>query len=75
MTAATPLTLIDWLSAELDNKLSSLPDDQARYRDLILYGNVWREKYETFAASAPSRSTRRIRSTATMDAYGISPCC
>jgi hypothetical protein len=49
MTAATPLTLIDWLSAELDRKLSSLPDDQARYRHLILSGNVWREKYQTFA--------------------------
>lgn len=49
MTAA-PLTLIDWLSGELDKKLSSLPDDQARYRELTLYSNAWRLKYDAFSA-------------------------
>lgn len=47
--SAVPLTLIDWLAAELDKKLSSLSDDQARYRHLILCGNAWREKYARFA--------------------------
>jgi len=40
----------DWLAAELDKKLDSLPSDQARYRHLILVGNVWREKYDQFVA-------------------------
>jgi hypothetical protein len=38
-------TFTDWLSAELDKKLATLPSDQARYRHLILIGNVWRLKY------------------------------
>jgi hypothetical protein len=46
---AAPLTIIDWLTAELDKKLASLPDDQARYRCLILQANAWRQKYEAFA--------------------------
>jgi hypothetical protein len=48
-TSAPPSTLIDWLTGELDNKLSSLPDDQARYRHLILCANAWRLKYARFA--------------------------
>jgi hypothetical protein len=48
MTA--PATLIEWLEAELDKKLASLPSDHARYRHLILCGNSWRLKYEAFAS-------------------------
>jgi hypothetical protein len=50
MSQASPPTLIDWLCAELDKKLESLPSDQARHRTLILQGNVWRDKYAAFAA-------------------------
>lgn len=47
--SASP-TITAWLEAELDAKLASLPDDRARYRHLILCGNAWRQKYDTFAA-------------------------
>jgi hypothetical protein len=43
-----PNSFIEWLEAELDKKLASLPDDKARYRHLILCGNAWRQKYEAF---------------------------
>lgn len=36
-----PPTFTDWMAAELDKKLASLPTDQARYRHLILQHNVW----------------------------------
>lgn len=36
-----PPTFTDWMAAELDKKLASLPTDHARYRHLILQHNVW----------------------------------
>lgn len=41
-------SLIEWLSVQLDTKLATFSTDQERYRHLILLGNAWRLKYETF---------------------------
>lgn len=43
-----PPTFTDWMAAELDKKLASLPTDQARYRHLILQGNVWTQRYDAY---------------------------
>jgi hypothetical protein len=41
-------SITDWFKAELEKKLASLADDQARYRELILQSNVWQQHYRRF---------------------------
>ena len=65
-------TFTDWLRAELDKKLASLPSDQARYRHLILCGNVWREKYDAFAAFGRQPFDQPHPVYGDMDAFGCS---
>lgn len=40
----SPPTITAWLSAELDKKLASLPDDYARNRLLCQQYNVWNQR-------------------------------
>lgn len=49
MTGTLPPTFTDWMAAELDKSLASLPSDQARYRHLILQENVWTGFYDAYA--------------------------
>ena len=68
MLAPAP-SFTDWLAAELTKKLDSLPSDQARYRHLILVGNVWREKYDAFAAFGRQPFDQRHPVYGDMDAF------
>lgn len=45
-----PADFHDWMAAELDRKLDSLPSDQARHRQLILQHNIWTGFYDAYAA-------------------------
>lgn len=48
LARTTQPTLVQHLSAELDGWLAGLPSDQARYRELILQGNVWHRRYAEY---------------------------
>jgi hypothetical protein len=47
-TAPQPATLVDWLSAELDKKLATLPDDGERYYFLSRQYNIWNQRRNRF---------------------------